>query len=430
MQTQLAEFIRDTATGREADAILRACVHCGFCTATCPTYQLTGDELDGPRGRIYLVKQMLETGTASAVTLHHLDRCLLCRSCETTCPSGVRYGRLAEIGRAVAETLSPRPRPRPLADRIKRRALRWAVPEPVRFRTLLAVLNRLRWLLPIRYARQLPSFPRRREPSPIELDARLRGHDETQSHATPARRHPRTMLILEGCVQSVVTPKVNAAARRLFDGLGVSLIAAPEAGCCGALNTHLSARAEGQDQMRRNIDAWWPHIEAGAEAILVTASGCGAMVKDYGIALRDDPHYADKARRVSELARDPCEVLTADDLIRLGIKGHGRRIAFQSPCSLQHGQRLDGRIEALLSAVDFELTPVADGHLCCGSAGSYSVLQPGLSEALRENKLAALMAGKPEVIVTANIGCQMHLAGKSELPVMHWLEVLNEAATC
>ncbi|NTV96487.1 MAG: glycolate oxidase subunit GlcF [Thiobacillus sp.] len=416
MQTRLADFIRDTAEGKEADAILRACVHCGFCTATCPTYQLIGDELDGPRGRIYLIKQMLETGAAGDTVRHYLDRCLTCRSCETTCPSGVRYGRLVEIGRAVVEDRAPRP----LVDRIKRRALRWVVPEPRRIHVLMSVLNRLRWLMPTRYATQLPSFPRRREPSQIELDARLRGHDET---------HPRTMLLLEGCVQSVVTPHVNATARHLFGRLGITLVAAPEAGCCGALSTHLSARDEGLDYMRRNIDAWWPHIEAGAEAILVTASGCGAMVKDYGGALRDDPRYADKARRVSELARDPCEVLGAADLIRLGIKGHGRRIAFQSPCSLQHGQRLGGRIEALLRAVDFELVPVADGHLCCGSAGSYSVLQPETAEALRDNKLTALQAGKPEAIVTANIGCQMHLAGMSEVPVMHWLETLSEAAT-
>jgi glycolate oxidase iron-sulfur subunit len=236
----------------------------------------------------------------------------------------------------------------------------------------------------------------------------------------------RKMLLLEGCVQSVVTPQVNAAARRLFDRLGISLISAPEAGCCGALSTHLSARDEGLDYMRRNIDAWWPYIETGAEAVLVTASGCGVMVKDYGDALRDDPRYADKARRVAELARDPCEVLTAADLIRLGIKGRGRRIAFQSPCSLQHGQRQGGRVEALLRAVGFELTPVADGHLCCGSAGSYSVLQPEMSEALRGNKLAALRAGAPEVIATANVGCQMHLDTAGDVPVRHWLEVLVE----
>jgi glycolate oxidase iron-sulfur subunit len=416
MQTRLAAFIRDTPAGKEADAILRACVHCGFCTATCPTYQLTGDELDGPRGRIYLIKQMLETGTASAVTRHHLDRCLLCRSCESTCPSGVRYGRLAEIGRAVAETLSPRP----LTERIKRQTLRWAAPEPTRFRILLRFADSLRGFLPKRYEKKIPSFPHRREPSPDELDARLRGHDETR---------PRTMLILEGCVQSVVTPNVNAAARSLFDRLGISLIAAPAAGCCGAMDSHLSALETGRERMRRNIDAWWPHIQAGAEAILVTASGCGVTVKEYGEALRDDPRYADKARRVAELARDPCEVLTADDLVGLGIKGHGRRIAFQSPCTLQHGQHLGGRVETLLRAVDFELTPVADGHLCCGSAGSYSLLQPEMSEALRDNKLAALQAGQPEVIVTANIGCQMHLAGTTELSVLHWLEALNEAAT-
>jgi len=410
MQTRLAAFIRDTPEGKEADAILRACVHCGFCTATCPTYQLTGDELDGPRGRIYLIKQMLETGTASTVTRHHLDRCLLCQSCETTCPSGVRYGRLAGIGRDVAESLSPRP----LTDQLKRQALRWWISEPARFRTALKLANGLRPLVPERFAGKIPNRP-----------ALASGGEPGGER----KLHTRKMLLLEGCVQSVVTPNVNAAARRLFDHLGISLIAAPEAGCCGALNTHLSAREAGLTQMRRNIDAWWPYIEAGADAILITASGCGVMVKDYGHAQRDDPRYADKARRVSELARDPCEVLTADDLIRLGIKGHGRRIAFQSPCSLQHGQHLGGRVEALLRAVDFELSPVADGHLCCGSAGSYSVLQPEMSEALRDNKLAALQDGKPEVMVTANIGCQMHLGAASKIPIKHWLELIGEAIT-
>ncbi|HEX8980131.1 MAG TPA: glycolate oxidase subunit GlcF [Parasulfuritortus sp.] len=412
MQTQLPAELLATPEGREADAILRNCVHCGFCTATCPTYQLTGDELDGPRGRIYLIKRMLETGQAGTATLHHLDRCLLCRSCETTCPSGVRYARLAEIGRAVAEDLNPRP----LTERIKRQTLRWAVPEPARFKPLLQLARSLSGILPRHLASHIPSPAKNigNATTPADIDA-----------ASPTRQHARKMLILEGCVQSVVTPNVNAAARRLFDRLGVTLIAAPEAGCCGALDSHLSAREAGREHMRRNIDAWWPHIQAGAEAILVTASGCGVMVKEYGEALRDDPRYADKASRVSELARDPCEVLTADDLIRLGITGRGRRIAFQSPCSLQHGQKLGGRIEALLRAVDFELTPVADGHLCCGSAGSYSLLQPEMSEVLRDNKLAALRAGKPEVIVTANIGCHMHLGSASELPVMHWLESID-----
>ena len=405
MQTQLAETLRDTAPGREADAILRACVHCGFCTATCPTYQLTGDELDGPRGRIYLIKQMLESGQANATVRHHLDRCLTCRSCETTCPSGVRYARLAEIGRDYVE----RHEPRPFIERFKRRALRWIVPEPARFRMAVKLASRLKPLLPVRLSHKVPVLP--------------------PATATPApASHARTMLVLEGCAQSVVTPNVNAAARRLFDRLGVALVVAPEAGCCGALCTHLLAHEEGLKQMRRNIDAWWPRIEAGAEAILVTASGCGTMVKDYGAALRDDPRYADKARRVSELARDPCEVLSADDLTGLGIKGHGKRIAFQSPCSLQHGQKLGGRVEALLRAADFDLAPVADGHLCCGSAGSYSVLQPELSETLRANKLKALQAGQPDTIVTANIGCQMHLGMGATRPIRHWLELLDEAA--
>lgn len=403
MQTRLAAFIRDTPRGREADAILRACVHCGFCTATCPTYQLTGDELDGPRGRIYLIKTMLETGAAGDTVRRHLDRCLTCRACETTCPSGVRYARLLEIGREAVEEMAPRP----LAERLQRRALRWLVPEPARLRTAVRLVGGLKPMLPGHLAAKIPALPAvQAEPA--------------------ATRHARTMLLLDGCVQSVVTPDVNRAARRLFDRLGITLIAAPEAGCCGALSSHLSAREEGLATMRRNIDAWWPHLAAGAEAILVTASGCGATVKDYGEALRDDPRYADKAHRVSELARDPCELLTADDLNRLGVQGHGRRIAFQSPCSLQHGQRLGGRVEALLQAADFELVPVADGHLCCGSAGSYSVLQPELSGALRENKLAALQAGRPEVIVTANVGCQMHLAAAADTPVRHWLELFAE----
>ena len=405
MQTRLADFIRDTPQGDTAEAILRACVHCGFCTATCPTYQLTGDELDGPRGRIYLIKQLLETGQGGSVVRHHLDRCLTCRACETTCPSGVRYARLLDIGREVVE----RHAPRSWIERLQRRMLRWIVPEPRRFKMAIRLAHAFKSLLPDALGQKVPHLP-----------ALASGGEGALSSQV------RTYLLLEGCAQSVVTPQVNAAARRLFGRLGIHLMAVPEAGCCGALSSHLSAHAEGRAQMRRNIDAWWPHIEAGAGAILVTASGCGTMVKDYGDVLRDDPCYADKARRVSELARDPCEMLTADDLKRLNIQGLGTRIAFQSPCSLQHGQRLAGRVEALLRAVGYELTPVADGHLCCGSAGSYSVLQPALSSALRENKLAALQAGQPMFIVTANIGCQMHLAAGTRLPVRHWLEVLDQ----
>ncbi len=410
MQTRLADFIRDTAQGREADAILRACVHCGFCTAACPTYQLTGDELDGPRGRIYLIKEMLESGQAGPVVRHHLDRCLTCRACETNCPSGVRYARLFDIGREVVEALAPRS----LKDKLMRRALRWVIPVPVRLRVLVAMQQGLRKLLPERYAKAFSSLPREREHRQDEPVVGQYGHP------------PRTMLILEGCAQSVLTPNVNAAARRLFGRLGITLLGAPEAGCCGALSTHMSARDEGLNQMRRNIDAWWPHVEAGAEAILVAASGCGVMVKEYGEALRDDARYAGKARQVSELARDPCEVLSADDVVRLGVRGGGRPIAFQSPCTLQHGQRLGGRVESLLRAADFQLMPVADGHLCCGSAGTYSVLQPSLSKALRDDKLAALMAGRPDLIVTANIGCQTHIAAAAGVPVRHWLECLDD----
>jgi glycolate oxidase iron-sulfur subunit len=404
MQTRLAQEYRDSAEGREADAILRACVHCGFCNATCPTYQLLGDELDGPRGRIYLIKQVLEGHAPSRKTQLHLDRCLTCRACETTCPSGVRYGRLADIGRGMVE----RAVRRPWGERLARRLLRAIVPHPGRFRSLLRLGQALRPLLPGPLRAKLP--PRRR------------------AGPWPQGAHTRTMLVLAGCAQAAAAPDTNAAAARVLDRLGIRLIEAPAAGCCGALNHHLSAEAEARAQMRRNIDAWWPHVEAGAEAIVITASGCGVMVKDYAHLLADDPAYAAKAARVSALARDPVEVLEGEDLDRLAVRGEGRRIAFHAPCTLQHGQRLQGRVEAILTRLGFALSPVRDAHLCCGSAGSYSLLQPELARRLRDDKLANLAAGRPEIIATANIGCQLHLQGGTDLPVRHWIELLDSDA--
>jgi glycolate oxidase iron-sulfur subunit len=402
MQTQLTQQLLASAEGREADAILRSCVHCGFCTATCPTYQLLGDELDGPRGRIYLIKQMLEGQPVGRETQLHLDRCLTCRACETTCPSGVRYGRLADIGRGIAEQRIGRP----LNERLLRRALRLVIPHAARFGALLRIGQALRPLL--------PAFLRARIP------ARQAAGD------WPAARHVRRMLVLAGCAQSSTTPRTNAAAARVLDRLGISLLVAPAAGCCGALSQHLSAEQEARAFMRRNIDAWWPHIEQGVEAIVMTASGCGVMVKDYGELLRDDPAYADKAARVSALTRDLGEALVAEDLGPLQAVGKGRRIAVHAPCTLQHGQQLPGLLEGLLTGLGFELAGVRDSHLCCGSAGSYSLLQPELARQLRDHKLAALQEQRPELIATANVGCQLHLAAASGVSVVHWIELLDE----
>ena len=403
MQTQLPPQLRDSAEGREADAILRSCVHCGFCTATCPTYQLLGDELDGPRGRIYLIKQMLEGQPVSRETQLHLDRCLTCRACETTCPSGVRYGRLADIGRGIAEQRIARP----LGQRLFRRALRLVLPHARRFAALLRLGQTLRPLLPAALRAKVPA--------------------PQAAGDWPVANRARRMLVLAGCAQSSATPRTNTAAARVLDRLGITLQVAPEAGCCGALSHHLSAEAEARAFMRANIDAWWPHVEQGIEAIVMTASGCGVMVKDYGALLRDDPAYADKAARVSALTRDLGEILAAEDITALGQAGAGRRIAFHAPCTLQHGQQLPGLVEDLLRRLGFELTEVGDSHLCCGSAGSYSLLQPELSRQLRDNKLDSLQGGAPELIATANVGCQLHLATASGGPVVHGIELLDQA---
>ncbi|MBI2779619.1 MAG: glycolate oxidase subunit GlcF [Gammaproteobacteria bacterium] len=404
MKTQLSDSIKNTPQGQEADSILRACVHCGFCTATCPTYQLLGDELDGPRGRIYLIKEMLEGETVSRKTQLHLDRCLTCRACETTCPSGVQYGRLVDIGRAVAEERVTRP----WQERVTRRVLRAVIPYSSRFTPLLRLGQMVRPLLPAAMRASIPS----RHPSTF----------------WPAPRHTRQMVVLDGCAQPAIAPNINAATARVLDRLGISLLRADRAGCCGAVSHHLNAHEEGMDFMRHNIDAWWPHIEAGAEAIVMTASGCGALVKEYGHILRDDPAYAEKATRVSALTRDISEVLLAekDGLAKHFSNAKGPKLAFHSPCTLQHGQKLPGVVENILQTCGYELTPVPDAHLCCGSAGTYSILQKELSQQLLQNKLAALQSGAPAVIATANIGCLTHLQSRSDVPVRHWVELLDD----
>lgn len=405
MYLKLHSDYAGNAPAHEAAEIIKSCVHCGFCNATCPTYQEFFDERDGPRGRIYLMKHMLESGRAGDATRLHLDRCLTCRACETTCPSGVRYGRLADIGRELIEEKTGRP----IVEKLQRSIARMIFPFPGRVRMLLGFGRVALWLLPSRLRRQIP---------------------RKQKSSAPDARQPATqrkMIILGGCVQAAATPGTNDAARRVFRRLGIDLVEAASAGCCGAVSYHLAARDEGLDFMKRNVDAWWPHIEAGAEAIVSAASACGVMIKDYGDLLKGDPIYAAGARRVSELAKDLTEVLEAEDLSVFRESSGKQATAVHCPCTLSHGQRLDGALERVLERAGIPLVETAEKHLCCGSAGTYSLLQPRISDRLLARKLAALSVGKPEQIVTANIGCQLHLSSQSDVPVRHWIELLDTA---
>jgi glycolate oxidase iron-sulfur subunit len=402
MQTRLLPTLLATPQGQEADQILRTCVHCGFCTATCPTYQLLGDELDGPRGRIYEIKLALEGETISRHTQTHLDRCLTCLNCETTCPSGVQYHHLLDIGRAYVEQQVSRPLP----QKILRWLLRKSLPHTRRVAPLVKFVQAFKPVLPTALAKKIPE-----KQIPI-----------TYLGTTQARK----MLLLAGCVQPAMTPRTNQATAAVLNKLGIEVIEASNATCCGALSHHLNASEEARRFMRKNIDAWWPSVEQGAEAIVITASGCGAMVKDYAVQLQHDPAYADKAARISALTKDLCEVISEDDMRKLH-NGKQRTIAFHAPCTLQHAQQLNGRVESLLRAAGFSLVPVKDSHICCGSAGSYSILQPGIATQLKQQKLRHLQAHQPELIVTANIGCQLHLQTAANVPVQHWIELLVNA---
>ncbi|RLK50758.1 glycolate oxidase iron-sulfur subunit [Alkalispirillum mobile] len=402
MQTHIADFIKDTDAGKEAERILRTCTHCGFCLATCPTYQELGNELDSPRGRIYLIKQVLEGHEPTGETQLHLDRCLTCRACESTCPSGVEYSKLADIGREVVEQKVPRN---------EKRALRWfirtAVPNPKVFSTLMTLGQAARPLVPGALRDKLPA----KESAPTWPEA--------------PKQATRRVLLLEGCAQPAMTPATNPETVRLLGEAGIEVVRTPKAGCCGALHQHLGEPEGAHGYMKRNIDAWWPEIQNGADAIVVNASGCGAQVKDYGYFLRNDPDYAEKAAEVARLAVDPVELIEgmAD---RLAPRADApRRIAFHCPCTLQHGQKMPGRVEAVLRKAGFELTPIGEPHLCCGSAGSYSVLQPEMAKRLRRRKLDNIEPAKPEMIVTANVGCQTHLGDEAKVPVRHWVELLT-----
>ena len=407
MQTQLAPEFQHSPAGREAEAILRKCVHCGFCTATCPTYQLLGDELDGPRGRIYLIKQVLEGAEPTRKTQQHLDRCLTCRNCETTCPSGVQYGHLVDIGRAIVDAKVPRP----AGERTVRWLLKEGLPSPL-FAPAMKLGQAVRGLLPGALKAKVP------EPRP--------------AGAWPTRGHARKVLMLAGCVQPAMAPNINSATARVLDAAGIQTVVASEAGCCGAVKFHLNDQAGGLAQMRANVDAWWPHVEQGVEAIVMNASGCGVTVKEYGHLLRDDPAYAERAARISALTRDLSELLP--DLVptlkpRLVRTPDAQRVvAFHPPCTLQHGQQLRGGVERWLGELGFTVRVArTESHLCCGSAGTYSVLNPALATTLRDRKLDRLGELQPAVIASANIGCITHLQSGSATPVRHWVELLDEA---
>jgi glycolate oxidase iron-sulfur subunit len=414
METHLADWLRGTPTGLEAESILRSCVHCGFCTATCPTYQLLGDELDGPRGRIYLMKQVMEGVPPTRETQRHLDRCLTCRNCESTCPSGVKYGHLVDIGRALVDERVERP----LGERLLRGALREGLTRRWLFDPAMRVGQVVRPMLPSTLKAKVPQ---RRAPG-----------------TRPSREHARKVLLLDGCVQPAMVPAIDAATARVLDALGIQSIVAPRTGCCGAIRHHLNDADGALDDARRNIDAWWPWIETGrVEAIVVNASGCGAMLLDYAHLLRDDPQYAAKATRVTAVVRDLAVFLGAerDRLAALAATAPPpadgdplpRRVVFHPPCTLQHAQQVRGAVEALLVACGATLQPIGESHLCCGSAGTYSVLQPELSRQLRDRKLGHLQADAPEAILSANIGCLTHLQSGTPTPVRHWIEWLDRA---
>ena len=405
MQTQLAPEFQGTPDGAEAEAILRKCVHCGFCTATCPTYQLLGNELDGPRGRIYLIKQVLEGATPTRATQMHLDRCLTCRNCESTCPSGVQYGHLVDIGRKIVDDKVPRG----LGERAVRWALKEGLPSPL-FGPAMKLGQAVRGMLPASLQAKVPA------PQP--------------AGQWPTRSHTRKVLMLEGCVQPAMMPNINSATARVLDAIGIEAVRLPKTGCCGAVKFHLNDQDGGRAEMRANIDAWWPLASTGGvEAIMVNASGCGVTVKEYGHLLKDDPAYADKAAHISALARDLSEWLPELATALQGrVSPPAGMLAFHPPCTLQHGQQLRGGVEAHLGALGFQVQVArTESHLCCGSAGTYSVLQPELAYPLRDRKLGHLQALVPEAILSANIGCITHLQSGTATPVKHWVEVLDAA---
>jgi glycolate oxidase iron-sulfur subunit len=405
---------------REAEKILRTCVHCGFCTATCPTYVLLGDELDSPRGRIYLLKDMLEKDRpATEEVVKHIDRCLSCLGCMTTCPSGVHYMHLVDHGRRrIEETYV-----RPLPDRLLRRLLGWLLPRPGLFRMALvgaSVANSL--------AKPLARFLPARLHALLSLAPRvLPGPSPTDRPQVFPAAGPRSkrVALLTGCVQKIIAPAINEATVRLLNRHGCEVVVAEGAGCCGALTHHLGRDAA--DYARANIDAWSRTLaDGGLDAIVVNASGCGTHVKDYDFLLREDPAYADKAARISALAKDVTEIVAQLDLA-LPITPSGIRVAYHSACSMQHGQRIHSLPKKLLVDAGFTILDIPEAHLCCGSAGTYNIMQPALATALRDRKLANIASVRPQLIATGNIGCMTQLGAATSLPLVHTVELLDWA---
>jgi glycolate oxidase iron-sulfur subunit len=434
MQTHFSPAQLANPQVAETDRILRACVHCGFCTATCPTYLLTGDELDGPRGRIYLAKDMLEKDRpADATTVKHLDRCLTCLSCMTTCPSGVNYMHLVDHARQHIE----RTYKRPLGERALRSLLAFVLPNTARFRMALrlaALARPFRALLPRRLqALMAAADGSRRAPLPgTVLGANLpaeRSASMTADRAAGAITIKRVAL-LPGCVQPALRPEINEAAIRLLNRYGVEVVVAKGTGCCGALVHHMGREHAAAAQAKADIDAWIREMDsAGLDAIIVTASGCGTMLKDYGFIFRNDAEYAAKAARVSSLARDVTEVLAQVLSARASPapEAANLRVAYHSACSLQHGQKLNALAPDLLRKAGFTVLDIPESHICCGSAGTYSLLQPEMSTQLRDRKARNIESTRPEVIATGNIGCITQIVQATPIPIVHTVELLDWA---
>ncbi len=406
MQTSFTSEFIQTADGERVNKILRKCVHCGFCNATCPTYQLTGNELDGPRGRIYLIKNFFEEnkeGSSNETSLKHIDRCLTCLACETTCPSGVKYGELVDIGRKHINTSIQRP----VLNKIKRKLILNAFSNSKRVALLLAIARIFKPLLPATLANKIPTKIKLQTGSASDL-----GIPSSLS---------RKMLTIKGCVQKAAAPQINFATRKVLGNSDIQLDEA-NSECCGALAFHLTELEQAHKTIRSNIDHWYQMLNNGYEKILINSSGCSTFIKQYATIMQDDNSYAEKAKFISEHCIDLSEL--ASELKPKASSCADKTIAFHSPCTLQHGQNISGKIEEKLLQAGYNLVEVQDSHLCCGSAGTYSLLESEMSSELLKNKLTNLEKHQADMIVTANIGCLMHLQSGTDIPVKHWIELL------
>ncbi|MBI3714241.1 MAG: glycolate oxidase subunit GlcF [Burkholderiales bacterium] len=415
MQTKIAPEWQSDPEVQEAEQILRQCVHCGLCNATCPTYQLLGDERDGPRGRIYLIKQMLEGETVTQKTQTHLDRCLTCRACETTCPSGVKYARLLDIGRKLAEQKIARP----WLQSWWRQLLKQSVSRPQLLGNLLKVAKLARPLL---------------SKSAQEKITQHQNSSATPKSERPISQHAKKVLLLEGCAQSQLAPNIQAATMRVLDRLQTQCVVAPQAGCCGAVHQHMGDDAGAKQAARRNIDAWWPMLDPDGDrtqtvaAIVMNSSGCGLAVKEYAQLLVHDEAYAEKAKRVSAMTCDLIDWVHAHRAECIAFLGGviTQSVVWHAPCTLQHGLKIRGEMEDLLASLGVEVRPCRDSHLCCGSAGLYSILQPSIAAQLRDQKVQALEEHHPDLILSANMACQQHMQVKSATPILHWIEFFDQ----